>query len=78
MATANVPPATGRVRTHSLPPAGFDPRTASPLELRRYGLPQRPDASVRPQLAALWDKTFSRKLTYIEPTFQPLADCCQA
>ena len=63
-----------RVRTHPLPPVGFDPRTASPRELRRYGLPQRPDASRRPQLAALWDKIFSRKLTYITPTFQPLEE----
>ena len=76
MATGNVSPGTvaGRARTHSLPPAGFDPRTASPQELRRYGLPQRPDPSARPQLAALWDKIFSLKLTYIRPTFQPLAE----
>ena len=40
-----------RIRTHSLPPAGFDPRTASPLDLRRYGLPQRPDPRIRPKLA---------------------------
>ncbi len=76
MATGNVLPGTvrGRVRTHSLPPAGFDPRTAPPQELRRYGLPQRPDASLRPQLAALWDKIFSRQLTYIVPTFRPLEE----
>jgi hypothetical protein len=36
-------PAGPRIRTHSLPAAGFDPRTALPLDLRRYGLPQRPD-----------------------------------
>jgi hypothetical protein len=64
----------GRVRTHPLPPVGFDPRSASPLELRRYGLPQRPDASIRPELAILWDKIFSRKLTYIAPTFQPIKE----
>jgi Peptidase A4 family len=76
MATENVVPQTvaGRARTHALPPAGFDPRAASPQELRHYGLPQRPDVSIRPELAALWDKIFSRKLTYIEPTFQPLAE----
>jgi Peptidase A4 family len=61
-----------RVRTHPLPSARFDPRSASPVELRRYGLPQRPDASIRPGLAALWDEVFSHKLTHITPTFQPV------
>jgi hypothetical protein len=53
-----------------LPPGGFDPRAASPLELRRYGLPQRPDPAVGPELAARWDEVFSRKLSYITPVFQ--------
>jgi hypothetical protein len=63
---------SARVRTHPLPSARFDPPSASPEELRRYGLPQRPDASIRPELAALWDEIFSRELTYITPTFQPI------
>jgi hypothetical protein len=53
--------AGGGIRTHPLPPNGFNPRTASPLELRRYGLPQRPDPAIRPELAARWDEIFSRK-----------------
>jgi Peptidase A4 family len=64
----------GGIRTYPLPPDGFDPRGASPLELRRYGLPQRPDPAVRPELAALWDEVFSRKLSYITPTFLPVED----
>jgi hypothetical protein len=64
----------GSVRTHPLPPDGFDPRTAGPRELRLYGLPQRPDAAIRPELAARWDKIFSRNLTYIEPSFQPIEE----
>ena len=63
---------TSTITTHPLPPADFDPRAASALELRRYGLPQRPDPAVRPQLAALWDDVFSRSLTYLTPTFQPV------
>lgn len=55
-----------------MPPARFDPRSASSVELRRYGLPQRPDASIRPELAALWDEIFSHELTYITPTFEPV------
>ena len=68
------PGSGGRVRTHPLPPARFDPRSASPVELRRYGLPQRPDPSIRPELAALWDEIFSHKLTYVTPTFQPIEE----
>ena len=66
--------AGGKVRIHPLPPKGFDPRTASARELRRYGLPQRPDPVIRPQLAARWDEVFSRKMTYIAPTFRPLEE----
>jgi hypothetical protein len=66
--------AGGSVRNHPLPPKGFDPRIAPARELRRYGLPQRPDPAVRPQLAARWDEIFSRKLTYITPTFHPLEE----
>ena len=57
--------AAGRIRTYPLPPATFEPRAASPHELRRYGLPQRPDPAIRPQLTARWDEVFSHKLTYI-------------
>jgi peptidase A4-like protein len=63
-----------RVRTHPLPSARFDPRSASPTELRRYGLPQRPDPSIRPELAALWDEILSHELTYLTPTFQPVEE----
>jgi Peptidase A4 family len=66
--------AIGSVRTHPLPPKGFDPRTASARELRRYGLPRRPDPAMRPQLAARWDEIFSRKITYVTPTFRPLEE----
>ena len=66
--------AGGKPRTHPLPPDGFDPRAASARELRRYGLPRRPDPAVRPQLAARWDEIFSRKITYITPAFRPLAE----
>ena len=66
--------AGGKVRTHPLPPKGFDPRAASARELRRYGLPTRPDPAVHPKLAARWDEIFSRKITYITPTFRPLEE----
>ena len=64
----------GRVRTRPLPPSDFDPRSASPRALRRYGLPQRPDPALRPQLTQLWDEVFSRKIKFVTPTFQPLKE----
>ena len=66
--------AVGSVRAHPLPPKGFDPRTASARELRRYGLPQRPDPALHPKLAARWDEIFSRKITYVTPAFRPLEE----
>jgi hypothetical protein len=57
----------GSIKIHPLPPDGFNPRSATPLELRRYGLPQRPDPAIHSQLAARWDEIFSRKLAYITP-----------
>jgi len=60
------------IRTQTAPPGGFDPGAASALELRRYGLPQRPDPGVRPDLAARWDAVFSRPLRYITPEFTPV------
>jgi hypothetical protein len=64
----------GSIKLHPLPPDGFNPRAATPIELRRYGLPQRPDPAIRPQLAARWDEIFSRKLTHITPTFRPMEE----
>jgi hypothetical protein len=61
----------GRARVHPLPPEGFDPRAASALELRGYGLPRRPDPATRPALAAVWDDIFSRELRFITPEFRP-------
>ena len=66
--------AGGRLKKHPLPPDGFDAQKASPRELRRYGLPPRPDPAMHPGLAALWVEVFSRKLTYITPTFRPLQE----
>jgi Peptidase A4 family len=74
MSTGTSGTGRGSIWSHPLPPDGFDPRAASPLELRRYGLPQRPDPAVRPELAARWDEIFSRKLTYITPIFQPVEE----
>jgi hypothetical protein len=71
VAISTAPPGIG---IHPTPPSDFDPPAASALELRRYGLPQRPDPAVRPDLAARWDEVFSRKLRYITPEFTPVPE----
>ena len=43
-------------------PAGFDPRTARPIELMRWGFPwKRPDAAADPVARALWNRVTSRE-----------------
>jgi len=74
MSLSTVKTSRAGIRLHRSPPAGFNPRAASPHELRRYGLPQRPDPAIRPKLAALWNQIFSRDLTYITPTFRPVPE----
>ena len=74
MATTSTPRQNSRFRTLPAPPDGFDPRTASPEQLRRHGLPERPDPAVRPDLADRWDRAFSRKLTYITPELRPIQE----
>src|ERR1700722_10622987 len=63
-ASSPLPPG---MRTFELPPDGFDPMTASAKELRRYGLPRRPDPDSEPHLAQLFARAFSRPRTFTEP-----------
>jgi hypothetical protein len=62
------------IRTYELPPADFDPLTAPESLLLRYGFPSRPDPQTLPELYKRWERAFSRKLTYIVPTFQELKE----
>jgi hypothetical protein len=54
-------------RVFELPPKGFDPMTASADELRRFGLPRRPDPHTEPHLARLYASAFSRPHTFLKP-----------
>jgi hypothetical protein len=59
-----------RIMTFAPPSSDFDPLTASPDDLARFGLPRRPDD---PQLLARYRSVFSRlkgKVRYIEPAFK--------
>jgi hypothetical protein len=55
------------VKIFELPPDGFDPLTAEPESLRRYGFPRRPDPEREPKLAALFKRAFSRPWNYTQP-----------
>lgn len=58
-------------RFHGFPvPEGlFDPSTASPALLRKYGLPPRPDPDEHPFLRQTWDQGFGAPLTLKEFSF---------
>jgi hypothetical protein len=58
-----------RIRTYELPPPGFNPLTAAPSLLLRYGFPTRPDAKTAPELRKRWEAAFSRPRTLITPEF---------
>ena len=68
MSVNEVSPALPKgARTFELPPDGFDPMTASAGELRRYGLPRRPDPDSEPELARLYARAFSRPRRFVKP-----------
>jgi hypothetical protein len=54
-------------RIFELPPDGFDPLSADPQSLRRYGLPRRPDPEREPKLASVFQRAFSRPWNYTQP-----------
>src|SRR4051794_10129972 len=61
------------LRVYPPPPKDFDPFTASAVDLRRHGLPLRPDPRVQPGLAALWERLAARYrgFEHLEPRLEP-------
>jgi len=59
-----------RIRTYEPPPPGFNPLTASPRLLLRYGFPTRPDAKTAPELFKRWEAAFAGPRTWITPEFR--------
>jgi hypothetical protein len=62
-----VPTNTEGVYGIELPPADFEPLTASTQTLLRYGFPLPPDPTQSPAAARLWRKVLSRPLTHVTP-----------
>ena len=62
-----------RVRLCPPAPKDFDPLTATEEDLRRHGLPLRPDPQTQPGMAALWERKARRyrNFEHLEPQFEP-------
>jgi hypothetical protein len=61
-------------RFHAFPPTeSFNPVTASPTLLTRFGLPPRPDADAQPLLRRVWDRGFGTPLKLLEFRLDDLA-----
>jgi hypothetical protein len=56
---------TNEPQTFKLPPAGFNPITASDTELKLYGIVSRPNPKTDPDNYKLWESVFSKKLEYM-------------
>lgn len=53
---ANVPTNIPGIDTYAEPPKGFNPLTATEVELATYGFPPRPDSQADPDGYALWER----------------------
>jgi Peptidase A4 family len=62
------------VRVFPPPPKNFDAVAATPKELARHGIPQRPDPRTQPVLAALWEQYARRyqRFEHLEPKLLPV------
>jgi len=58
----------------ALPPEGFHPTKATDEELRRYGLPHRPDPRKFPKAARLWLHSMRRIRRFIAPSLEIRSD----
>src|ERR1700722_10792548 len=56
-------------------PKDFDPLAATEEDLKRHGLPLRPDPRTQPGMAALWERKARRyrNFEHLEPQFEPAA-----
>jgi hypothetical protein len=63
-----------RIQFYESPPEGFDPLTADPDVLAKFGIPPRPNAKDLPVLARFWTEMFSPPLVFTERKFLFSAD----
>ena len=67
--TGQEAPGRKGVRLYPPPPKDFDPLTATEEDLKRHGLPLRPDPQTQPGMAALWERLAYRyrSFDHLEP-----------
>jgi hypothetical protein len=63
-----------RIRFFDIPPSDFNPLTAEPEQLKKYGIPPKPNARDLPTLARFWTEMFSPPLKFVEAKFFFTAD----
>jgi hypothetical protein len=63
-----------RIHFYERPPEDFNPLTAEPEVLAKYGIPPRPNAQNLPVLAEFWTEMFSPPLVFTEAEFSLLPD----
>jgi peptidase A4-like protein len=51
-------------------PEGFNPLTATPEELERYGIPPKPDPDRQPALTRFWTEMYSPPLVFVAPPIE--------
>jgi len=59
LSAANVPTNLANIHTYADPPKGFNPVTATDIELATYGFPQRPDKQADPGHYAMWERAMT-------------------
>jgi hypothetical protein len=60
--------------TFKAPPPAFNPLRASDDDLRRFGLPHRPDPKRHPAAARMWIRAMSRVKKFVTPTLAERPD----
>jgi hypothetical protein len=67
--TGQETPGRKELRLYPPPPKDFDPFTATKEDLKRHGLPLRPDPQTQPGMAALWERLAGRyrSFDHLEP-----------
>jgi len=58
-----------RAHPYPLPPAGFDPLSATNAQLDQYGLPARPDQEAEPELFQYWTRLLGKPFNMVTPEF---------
>jgi hypothetical protein len=59
------------VRLFNTPPSGFRPKTATPDDLKSFGVLQRPTNDSSPEYRLLWERMYSDGFNTIVPQFKP-------